>query len=55
VYPDNVSAPLASDLNFNRLDTLANLVIVKVGSDGLNILNAVGYTDVVGDLAGYYS
>jgi hypothetical protein len=55
VYPDNVSAPLASDLNFSRLDTLANLVIVKVGSTGVNIFNAVGYTDVVGDLAGYYS
>jgi hypothetical protein len=47
--------PLASDLNFDAYATVANLVVVQLGAGGVLIYNAVGSTDVVGDVAGYYS
>jgi uncharacterized protein YvpB len=56
VYPSGGWVPLASDLNFTTLQTVANLAITKLGADGqLVIYNAVGLTAVVADLAGYYS
>jgi hypothetical protein len=36
-------------------NTVANLVVVKIGSnDSINIYNAIGSTDVIVDVMGYY-
>ncbi len=46
--------PLASSLNFGPGQTVANLVIAKVGTDGgVSILNAAGSTHVIADVAGW--
>lgn len=58
VYPsDQVSPPLASNLNFTAGLTIPNLVIVRVGSvDGkIKVYNCCGQTHVVMDVVGYYS
>jgi hypothetical protein len=56
VYPSGSSVPTASNLNFSPGQTVPNLVVVKVGSGGMvNVYNAVGATDVVFDVAGWYS
>ena len=55
VWPDGTSRPLASDLNFVSGQTIPNLVIVKLGSNGkVDIFNAAGSTDVVVDVVGWY-
>jgi hypothetical protein len=56
VYPNGSSVPTASNLNFGPGQTVPNLVVVKVGSGGtVNVYNAVGSTDVIVDVAGWYS
>ena len=48
--------PLAADLNFAAGATVGNLVVVKVGPDGLvDLYNAAGTTNVVMDVLGWYS
>ena len=48
--------PLSSDLNFVAGQTVPNLVVVKVGSDGtIQFFNGSGFTDVVADVVGWYS
>ena len=55
VYPGLTSRPLASDLNFAAGQTVPNLVVVKVGTDGtVNVFNSFGSTDVVIDVVGWY-
>ncbi|MFD5144702.1 PKD domain-containing protein [Streptomyces sp. NPDC058401] len=57
VYPSGGEAPTTSNLNFNPGQTVANSVIVPVGTDGkIKILNG-GWTpaDVIVDVVGYYS
>jgi hypothetical protein len=56
VYPDGVSRPLASNLDFVRGQVVANLVTVKVGGHGkVAFFNgSSGSTQLVADLAGYY-
>jgi hypothetical protein len=55
VWPDLTTRPLASDLNFVAGQTIANLVIVKLGSNGkVDIYNAAGSTDVIVDVVGWY-
>ena len=55
-WPSGGARPLASNLNVPAGDTRANLVTVKVGADGRIIfVNDTGSTDVVVDIAGYYS
>lgn len=56
-YPAGVATvPTASNLNFAAGETRPNLVTVKVGTAGqVTIANAVGSTDVIADLVGYYS
>jgi hypothetical protein len=47
--------PVASDLNFVGGQTVPNLVVVKVGTDGkINIFNAFGSAHVVVDVVGWY-
>ena len=56
VWPDLVSQPGVSDLNFRAGLTIPNLVVVKVGADGkIAIANARGTADVVVDVVGWYS
>jgi hypothetical protein len=56
-YPDGGSVPNASNLNFTAGRTVPNLVIVKVGADGyVDLRNSgAGSTDLIADVAGYYS
>ncbi|WP_328957710.1 hypothetical protein [Kitasatospora purpeofusca] len=56
VYPDNGVRPTTSNLNFSPGQTVANQVTVQVGSDGrVAFFNHVGTTDVIADLAGYFT
>lgn len=56
LWPDGTTRPIASDVNWSAGQTKANLVIVKVGSDGVvDIYNYTGSTDVIIDAVGWYS
>ncbi|MFD3804841.1 hypothetical protein ACFWTC_14685 [Streptomyces sp. NPDC058619] len=57
VYPGGQAAPDTSSLNFSAGQTIANSVIVPVGSDGrISVRNgAWGGADVIVDVVGYYS
>jgi hypothetical protein len=58
VWPAGAAQPLASDLNFMGGQTVANLVVVQLGTGTsagkVDIYNAFGSTDVVVDLVGWY-
>jgi hypothetical protein len=55
VYPTGQPTPQASNLNFVRGQTIANLVTAKVGPDGaVNIYNFAGQTQVLFDVVGYF-
>jgi hypothetical protein len=55
VWPDGTSAPVASDLNFLRGQTVPNLVIVKLSAAGkIDIRNDFGFTSVIVDVVGWY-
>ncbi|MEW1865208.1 hypothetical protein AB0399_33325 [Streptomyces sp. NPDC088194] len=56
VYPYGQDQPITSNLNFGPGRNVANMVTVPVGGNGLvAFANATGTTDVVADLAGYYT
>ena len=57
VFPSGAGRPAPSNLNFDAGETTANLVVVKVGSNGkVSVFNAVGgTTHVIVDVAGWYS
>ena len=56
VYPSLVSRPTASNLNFTVGQTVPNLVIVKIGTDGnVKVYNAVGQVHVIFDVVGYFA
>jgi DNA-binding beta-propeller fold protein YncE len=56
VYPDGITRPTASSLNFTAGETIPNLVVVPVGADGqLDFYNNSGSVNLVADLAGYYT
>jgi hypothetical protein len=56
VWPTAVPQPPISDLNWVAGQTVPNLVVVKLGSDGaVQVFNASGKTDVVVDVMGFYS
>ena len=55
VYPTGEALPNTSNVNFTAGQTIPNLVVAKVGSDGsVSIYNAAGYTHFVVDVAGYF-
>jgi hypothetical protein len=55
VWPDGTAQPIASDLNWVAGETVPNLVVAKLGSDGaVDIYNYSGSTDVIVDVEGYY-
>jgi hypothetical protein len=56
IYPTGISLPLASDLNWQQNETIANASIVELGPNGtISIYNAYGNTDVIVDVLGWYS
>ena len=55
LYPDGGGTPVASDLNFSAGQTVPNLVVVRLGSNGVvDFFNAAGSTDVIADVVGWY-
>ena len=57
-YPDGITRPLASDLNYSPGQAIPNLVVVQVGADGKVALfngSATGSVDLVADLVGWFS
>ena len=55
-YPDGTTRPAqGSNLNFTKGETIPNLVIVPVGSDGkVDLYNNAGSVNLVADLFGYF-
>ncbi len=54
-YPSDAPRPLASNLNMGAGQTVANMVVARVGADGRVLLyNHTGATHVVVDLLGIY-
>ena len=55
VYPSGTARPLASNLNFVDGQTIPNLVIAQVGSNGkVSIFNSRGAVDVIADVQGWF-
>jgi len=55
LWPEGPPLPPVSDLNFTRGETVPNLVVVKLGNNAtIDLYNALGRTDVVMDLVGYF-
>ncbi|MHB8322922.1 MAG: G1 family glutamic endopeptidase [Candidatus Dormibacteria bacterium] len=55
-YPEGATQPLASNLNWVPGETVANRVIVPVGSTGrVTLYNDTGSTDVIVDINGYFT
>ena len=57
VYPDGASVPSTSNLNFSAGETVPNLVIAPVGSDGkVDFYNgSSGSVQVIADVSGWFS
>ena len=62
VYPTGTGRPRASNLNFAAHTATANLVTVTLGQNAasdvnreVNIYNALGTIDVIGDVEGYFA
>ena len=55
VFPSGATRPLASSINFSPGHTIANAVVVKVGTDGaIDVYNFQGSTHVVLDVQGWF-
>ena len=55
VWPNGAPQPVASDLNWVAGQTIPNLVVVGLGSDGkIALYSPAGYVDVLIDVVGYY-
>ena len=55
MYPFGAARPTASNLNFTAGQTVANMVISKVGADGkIAIYNGQGSTQVLVDIVGWF-
>ena len=56
VFPEGITTPSVSNLNFSPGETVANLVTVPLSSSGMvSIYNHAGITNVVVDVEGYYT
>ena len=57
VWPDGITRPNTSNLNFVAGETIPNLVVVPVGSDGkIDLFNGgSGTSQYVGDVFGWFS
>lgn len=55
VWPAGEPMPIASNLNFAARDTVANLVITKLGAGGdVNVFNERGSVHVIADVVGWF-
>jgi|GEM_PF-2189115 len=55
-WPSGEPRPLVSNINFVPGQTVPNLVTVKVGANGrVNLYNSAGFTNLIADVAGYYT
>jgi hypothetical protein len=55
VWPTGVTRPLASNLNFAARQIIPNMVVVPVSGAGkVSLYNAVGSTNVIADVVGWY-
>jgi len=54
VYPCGIATPLASNVNYNAGSTVANAVVVKIGSDDKVCLFNSSRTHLVVDVNGYF-
>jgi hypothetical protein len=55
IWPSHNDLPVASSLNFVPGQTVPNLVVSSIGTDGaVNILNFAGETDVIVDVVGFF-
>ena len=55
VFPADATQPTASNLNFAPGQTVPNLVIVKLSTDGkVKVFNAAGAVHVIFDVAGWF-
>jgi hypothetical protein len=55
VYPFGAAQPTASNLNFVGGQTIANMVIVKIGTGGkITLFNRDGVTPVLVDVVGWF-
>ncbi|SCF47398.1 Fibronectin type III domain [Micromonospora matsumotoense] len=55
VYPGGTARPTASNVNYARGQTVANLVVVPVGVDGTVVLYSSAAAHLVADAAGWFS
>jgi hypothetical protein len=56
VWPQGVTMPNASDLNWTKGTTIPNVVVVKLGTTGeVSVFNFAGTVDVIVDASGWYS
>ena len=56
LWPAGQALTRTSDLNFGPQQTVANLVVVRLGSSGrISIYNDQGATDAIADVTGWYS
>ncbi len=57
VYPSGTAMPTASNLNYVPGQTIANLVMVKDGSNGTISItnNSSGTVSLLADIAGYFN
>ena len=52
----SIPLPSTSNLNFTADQTIANLVVVRVGADGnVIVYNKAGSVHVIADVAGWYT
>jgi Cysteine-rich secretory protein family len=55
-WPDGAAQPAASDLNWTRGTTVANLAVIQVGPTGkIDMYDAAGCTDVIVDVVGWFT
>ncbi|MFK7919011.1 MAG: hypothetical protein AB8G14_13120 [Ilumatobacter sp.] len=56
VWPQGANRPETSNINFERGQTVPNLVVAKVSESGrVNIFNNAGDVDVLADIVGYHA
>jgi hypothetical protein len=55
VYPDGITMPLASNLNFTAGQTIPNLVVVPVKNGVVDFYNYNGTVDLIADITGYFT
>lgn len=54
-YPDGITRPTTSNLNFVKGQTVPNLVLVPVGADGKVRLFTTAGADLIADVSGFYA